>query len=127
MTRLLFMQAEVDEVIGSGRQPSMKDKINMPYTEACLLEIQRMADIIPLNVPRCPTQDIKLGGQVIPKGSNVIFLFYAAHRDPEVWGDPYVFRPERFLDEDGKVFGRDRIMPFSLGKHSMVTNLYIWH
>ncbi len=107
----------MDEVVGSGRQPSMKDKVNMPYTEACLLEIQRMADIIPLNAPRFTTEDIQLSGDhFIPKGHTVLFLFHAVHRDPNVWGDPYVFRPERFLDEDGKVFGRDRVMPFSLGK-----------
>jgi len=35
--------------------------------------------------------------------------------DPSVWSDPEVFRPERFIDEDGKLVGRDRIVPFGLG------------
>ena len=26
-----------------------------------------------------------------------------------------MYRPERFLDEGGKVFGKDRIIPFSIG------------
>ena len=110
------LQAEVDEVIGSGRQPSMKDKVNMAYTEACLLEIQRMGDIVPLDIPRFSSADIQLSGHFIPKGNTVLFLFHSVHRDPDVWGDPYVFRPERFFDEDGKVFGRDRVVPFSMGK-----------
>ena len=36
--------------------------------------------------------------------------------DKDEWGDPEIFRPERFLDESGiQVVGRDRIMPFSIG------------
>ena len=36
--------------------------------------------------------------------------------DKDEWGDPEIFRPERFLDECGlKVVGRDRILPFSIG------------
>jgi len=46
--------------------------------------------------------------------------------DKDEWGDPEIFRPERFLDESGiQVVGRDRIMPFSLGllHHLKIT----WH
>jgi len=35
--------------------------------------------------------------------------------DPNVWEEPEQFRPERFLDEFGKVVGKERIMPFSIG------------
>jgi len=45
----------------------------------------------------------------------VIVNLYSAHMDPEVWEEPYVFRPERFLNEDGQVTGKERIIPFSLG------------
>lgn len=29
------------------------------------------------------------------------------HHDEEVWGDPWVFRPERFLDSEGKLLPID--------------------
>lgn len=35
------LQKEVDDVIGSNRQPKMTDKANMPYTSAVLMELQR--------------------------------------------------------------------------------------
>ena len=38
-------QAEIDDVIGRQREPSMKDKVSMPYVEATLMEIQRVADL----------------------------------------------------------------------------------
>jgi len=41
---------------------------------------------------------------------------YAVHMDVDEWGDPDVFRPERFLNESGtRVVGRNRLMPFSMG------------
>jgi len=45
---------------------------------------------------------------------------YAAHMNPAVWPDPTAFRPERFLDSDGKVVGRDRIIPFGLGNNVII-------
>ena len=36
--------------------------------------------------------------------------------DPKTWLDPRNFRPERFLDEEGNVLGRDRILPFGAGE-----------
>ena len=41
---------------------------------------------------------------------------YSAHMDPKVWLDPEQFKPDRFLDEDGKFVGGERVIPFSLGK-----------
>ena len=112
-----FFQSEIDDVIGSSRQPTMKDKVNMPYTEACLLEIQRLGDIFPLNLGRRASQDITLAGKTIPAGSTVVCMWYTAHRDPSVWDEPYDFNPDRFLDKEGKVFGRDRVMAFSVGEY----------
>lgn len=40
---------------------------------------------------------------------------YSVHTDKEYWGDPEVFRPERFLDENGKVVYNDRLLPFGYG------------
>ncbi|XP_056268961.1 cytochrome P450 2J2-like [Pseudoliparis swirei] len=66
------VQAEIDEVIGTSRQPSMEDRADLPYTEAVIHEIQRMANIGPLSLPHATTREIHLGGYTIPKGVTVI-------------------------------------------------------
>jgi len=36
---------EIDRVVGSGRLPTMKDKTRMPYTQATIMECQRVGNI----------------------------------------------------------------------------------
>ena len=54
-------------------------------TEAVLLEIQRIRTIVPVVFPHEASQDTKLNGYDIPKGSLVFFNIWAVHNDPEVW------------------------------------------
>ena len=44
------VQEELDRVVGVERLPSMKDKADLPYTEAVIMEIQRHANIVPMGV-----------------------------------------------------------------------------
>jgi methyl farnesoate epoxidase/farnesoate epoxidase len=39
----------------------------LPYTEAVLMEVMRMANIAPLTVPHCAMKDTQLQGFTIPK------------------------------------------------------------
>lgn len=64
------VQAEIDSVIGSSRQPSLTDRENLPYTNAVIHEMQRMANIIPLNVVHMASKDTKLDKYTIPKVHN---------------------------------------------------------
>lgn len=45
------VQRELDEVVGRGRLPSLTDKGTLPYTEATIMEVQRMAVVVPLAIP----------------------------------------------------------------------------
>uniref|UniRef100_A0A671DPX8 Cytochrome P450 family 2 subfamily J member 2 n=1 Tax=Rhinolophus ferrumequinum TaxID=59479 RepID=A0A671DPX8_RHIFE len=56
------VQAEIDTVIGRSQPPSMAARESMPYTNAVIHEVQRMGNIIPLNVPREVTVDTTLAG-----------------------------------------------------------------
>jgi cytochrome P450 len=38
---------EMDEVVGRERQPSMADRVNLPYTDAFIHEVQRYSAIVP--------------------------------------------------------------------------------
>ncbi|XP_049992351.1 cytochrome P450 2J6-like isoform X12 [Alexandromys fortis] len=61
------VQSEIDRVIGQEKQPSLNDRDAMPYTNAVVHEVQRMANVVPLNVAREVTVDTTLAGFHLPK------------------------------------------------------------
>ncbi|KAK6484400.1 cytochrome P450 2J2-like, partial [Huso huso] len=109
-------KAEIDRVIGQARQPSMEDKPNMPYTEAVIHEVQRMGNIVPLNLPRINTKDTTLGRYFIPKGTQVFANLTLVLFDKNEWQTPDTFNPGHFLDAEGQFVRREAFMPFSAGK-----------
>ncbi|XP_038069311.1 vitamin D(3) 25-hydroxylase-like [Patiria miniata] len=110
---------EIQDVIGD-RPPSLKDKEKMPYTEAVILETLRMDTTFWLLVPHFTADDVEILGYKIPKDTSVIPNIYAVHFDPELWGDPENFRPERFIDEQGRINRPDYFIPYSTGRRSCV-------
>jgi len=93
------MQTELDQVIGNNRAAAMKDKADLPYTQAVIMEIQRMANI----------------GFTLPENTLVQAL-YAEILKGDQWIDGTSFRPERFLDGEGNVVRKEQFIPFSIGK-----------
>ncbi|KAK2496568.1 hypothetical protein MC885_000510 [Smutsia gigantea] len=109
------VQAEIDRVLGQSQQPSTAARESMPYTNAFIHEVQRMGNIIPLNVPREVTVDTTLAGYHLPKGTVILTNLTALHRDPAEWATPDTFNPEHFL-ENGQFKKREAFLPFSVGK-----------
>ncbi|XP_068448932.1 cytochrome P450 2J4-like [Clinocottus analis] len=110
------VQAEIDSVVGSSKQPSMSDKEQMPYTDAVLHEIQRMANIFPLNFVRIAGKDTTLDKYTLPKGTIIMPTLTSVLRDESMWETPHTFNPQHFLDQDDKFRKREAFLPFSAGK-----------
>jgi len=106
---------ELDQVVGEGRVPSLDDKPNLPYTEAVVMEIQRYASIVPQGVSHTVTKEVTVNGFTLPKDAMVVPLMKELLQG-SYWGDGETFRPERFLDSDGKCKKDDHLIPFSIGK-----------
>uniref|UniRef100_A0A8C3TAN1 Cytochrome P450 2U1 n=1 Tax=Chelydra serpentina TaxID=8475 RepID=A0A8C3TAN1_CHESE len=88
----------------------------MPFTEATIMEVQRMTVVVPLSVPRMASETAVLRGYTIPKGSVIVPNLWSVHRDPNIWERPDDFHPTRFLDENGQLIKRETFIPFGIGK-----------
>jgi fatty-acid peroxygenase len=69
------------------------------FAEAFAHEVRRFYPFAPFIGGRAP-RDVDWDGERIPKGSMVLLDLYGQNHDADLWGDPYAFRPERFLGRD---------------------------
>ncbi|KAG8441855.1 hypothetical protein GDO86_010874 [Hymenochirus boettgeri] len=107
---------EINQVIGHDRTPTMKDQINMPYTNAVIHETQRYGDIFPMSLFHMAYRDTKLQGFNIPKGTTIIANLTSVLKDETKWEKPHKFYPEHFLDGKGHFVQPEAFIPFSAGK-----------
>jgi len=100
-------QKELDTVIGppdspSFRLPTFEDRPQLPYIEALLKESLRWHPSVPSGVPHTSMEEDEYRGWRIPKGSIVFPNAWGMLRDEEIYSDPHIFKPERFLETEKK-------------------------
>ncbi|XP_060568095.1 cytochrome P450 1A5-like [Ruditapes philippinarum] len=105
-----LLQNEFDREIGRQRLPTFKDRSNCPFFKAFELEVHRYITVVPLMLPHKCKEDIDFEGYDIAMNSTVIGNSWYIHHNKEIWGDPWTFRPERFLDEHGNVLPSEHIL-----------------
>ncbi|GMR54414.1 hypothetical protein PMAYCL1PPCAC_24609, partial [Pristionchus mayeri] len=110
-------QREIDEHIGK-RNIQMEDQKSLPYCNAIIQEVQRLANIVTLNFTRMVNAPVTIDGYNIPAGTGVIPEFSIVHMDEKEYERPDFFSPERHINEKGEFVKDPRITPFSLGKRS---------
>ena len=110
------VQQELDQVVGRSNLPGLEDRPRLPYTEATIMEIQRMANIAPQGIQHVTTKDVTINGFTIPADTVVSGLFTELLKGSH-WGDGTTFRPSRFLGSNGVLLSKDpHFVPFSLGR-----------
>ncbi|EFJ44068.1 hypothetical protein VOLCADRAFT_106583 [Volvox carteri f. nagariensis] len=86
---------EVDAVQGGELTAAVLAEL--PYTEAVLKETMRLYPALPM-MHRHARNDIRLeDGRVAPKGTFLALCSYNMHHDADLWPQPELFLPERFL------------------------------
>ena len=83
--------------------------------EAVVMEIQRYANIVPQGVQHVVQKEVTVNGLTLPTGAMVMPLMKELLQG-SYWEDGETFRPERFLDSDGKCGKDDHLIPFSIGE-----------
>ena len=104
----------------NGGPISLTDRQKMPFTRSCQLELLRYAPVIPVMMEHTAMEDTDILGHKIPKDTEVYVNLFGLHHSEKYWEEPWKFRPERFLDEDGQLvpsdhINRKRLLPFGTG------------
>ncbi|XP_011071674.1 isoleucine N-monooxygenase 1-like [Sesamum indicum] len=111
---------ELDQVVGRDKLVDESDLSKLNYVKACAKEAFRLHPMVPFNVPHVSSKDTIVGGYFIPKGSQVLLSRLGLGRNPRIWEDPLVYKPERHIvNKDSEVMLVDhelRMLSFSTGR-----------
>uniref|UniRef100_A0A8C5N8Z6 Cytochrome P450 2D3-like n=1 Tax=Gouania willdenowi TaxID=441366 RepID=A0A8C5N8Z6_GOUWI len=108
-------QEEIDRVLDGKSSASFEDRHNMPYVQAMIHEVQRIASVLPLSFFHNTRKDTELMGYSIPKGTMIIENLTSVLNEEGEWKFPHDFNPENFLNEQGEFVKPEAFMPFSAG------------
>lgn len=88
---------EVASVTG-GDRPALSNLSELSYTEQVVKETLRLYPPSYV-IFREATEDVDIGGYLVPEGSKVTLPQIHVHRDGRFYDDPEAFRPERWTDD----------------------------
>ncbi|KAH7925530.1 cytochrome P450 [Leucogyrophana mollusca] len=109
--------AEIDAVVDAGRLPNFDDRPSLPYIEGIVRETMRWQPVIPMGAPHATTNSDVYEGYFIPKGAMIIPNAWAMSRDESVYPNGSKFKPDRWLDEDGKLTNAEPpVFTFGFGR-----------
>ncbi|KAH3855766.1 hypothetical protein DPMN_098335 [Dreissena polymorpha] len=111
---------EITSSIGILRPPSVLDRKSLVHVEAFYMEVFRFCNISIISLMHSSTETVTFKGYAIPPDAAVIYDLVSVFSDPVIWGDPLEFRPDRFIDDHGKLIKRDELIPFFIGKRSCI-------
>ncbi|KAI7815579.1 cytochrome p450 [Rhyzopertha dominica] len=117
---------ELKEIFGdSDRLCTFADTLQMKYLERVIMETLRLYPPVPL-IARKLNQDLKLvsGNYIVPKDSTVVIGTYLLHRRADLYPNPEIFDPDRFLPEKCQERHYYSYIPFSAGPRSCVGRKY---
>ncbi|MCZ9353543.1 cytochrome P450 [Streptomyces mutabilis] len=92
------------------RWPAHRERLRAgdgAYATAFAHEVRRFYPFAPFLGGRTVTE-LTWRGESVPPGGILLLDVYGQNHDEELWGDPYAFRPERFLDRPPE---RDELIP----------------
>ncbi|KAG2136927.1 cytochrome P450 [Suillus bovinus] len=107
------VQAELDEVVGRHQAPTFADQKSLPLLHAFISETFRWRPVTPNGFPHRTTQDVIWENYCIPAGTTVLGSNWAISRDSDVYPDPDVFKPQRWMNDQGGL--RDDLTFFFFG------------
>lgn len=103
------MQKEIDNIIGKSRLPTMDDRPSLPYCQAVIYEVLRMASVSSGAPAHVLSADIQVNGYTLPKDAWLIPGLSTINWDPSIHPEPEKFNPNRFINHEGQLFGFEKV------------------
>ncbi|KAI8050504.1 cytochrome P450 [Syncephalis plumigaleata] len=106
-----------------------KDVLSMKYLDAVLHESMRIRPIAPHGMPRIIAEGgTMLDGYFVPGGTTVMVSIGVMHMNEEVFPEPHVFRPERWIDSSADELAKMKLnfAPFSVGPRACLGRNLAW-
>ncbi|TXG46388.1 hypothetical protein EZV62_028116 [Acer yangbiense] len=115
--KLTKAQTELRQLLGKGRLVQESDINKLPYLQAVMKETLRLHPPTPFLLPHKAETEVEISSYVVPKAAQILVNVWAMGRDSSVWQNPTSFMPERFLESEIDVKGRDfELIPFGAGR-----------
>lgn len=111
--------AEVDEVLG-GRPVTIDDVPKLTYLGRVANEVLRKYSL--WLIMRRTAEEVELGGERLPPGTEVLLSPHTLHHDPSLFPDPERFDPDRWTPERAKSLPKGAFVPFGGGIHQCIGN-----
>ncbi|XP_054775952.1 cytochrome P450 81E8-like [Prosopis cineraria] len=106
---------ELEAQVGEGRLVEEADVTKLSYLKSIISETMRLSPAAPMLVPHMASDDCFVGGYDVPRGTMLLVNAWAIHRDPDLWTDALIFKPERFENEEGEA---RKLIPFGMGRRA---------
>ncbi|KAJ3521440.1 hypothetical protein NMY22_g12322 [Coprinellus aureogranulatus] len=97
----------------------------IPYLSAVAHEALRFSHGVASILPRVLNEPTEIGGVTVPKGTIVHMGHTFVHRNPDIFPDPFTFRPERWLDKESSDL-MNYVVAFSKGPRTCLGINLAW-
>jgi hypothetical protein len=99
--------------VAESLRAEVEDGTGDDYVNATVNEILRLHPVLPNAEPRLTKRPVTIGGVDYPAGVALLASAFLVHHDPEIYPEPFAFRPERFV---GVTPGTYTWLPFGGGR-----------
>ncbi|XP_034029938.1 cytochrome P450 4B1-like [Thalassophryne amazonica] len=111
---------EINEVLNGKNTFDWEDLNKIPYTTMCIKESLRLYPPVPGTSRKTTKPMTFFDGRTVPEGCLLGISVYGIHRNPDVWENPDVFDPLRFLPERTASRSPHSFVPFSAGPRNCI-------
>ncbi|XP_056013433.1 steroid 17-alpha-hydroxylase/17,20 lyase-like isoform X2 [Ostrea edulis] len=122
------LQTEIDNAIGVTRKPNLTDRQHCPLVESFTMETIRYISHVPILLHKT-TEMSNIAGVPVDQNTSIVINAWTIHHSDKEWNDPFLFKPERFLQPDGSLMTsidpvRKRMLAFGLGKRNCLGEVF---